>query len=209
MKNIKNALQDERGNILFLLLLAVGLFGALSYSISSGTNNSAGISAQKTFQTEKELMASIAQIQSAVQQCTLLYPGGLSGQPNVPYPLAPDDTVLPADGDTDPDNAVSIPLEDMICPGNLGDVFDSSDGNFLPSPISGMGDWEYTNNDDNDGVYLQITATNSQPHVTSALNRVIEETSSCEAALNADPDGNGACGAVCLTIWLKNPDTGC
>lgn len=217
---------NESGNVLFLLLLAVGLFAALSYTFTQDSGGGDSAQAQKSFMNEKELEAQISQIQSGIQQCNLLYTqinlssANLTNTADIDYPLATDDFSYPSsppsplpeslpDADTEPNPAFMTPLDELVCPGTYDSgsgtverVFDGVDGRFLPNPPTGFDPWTFTNYDpSSDGIYVQITANIKEGE--EALSRIATSTSSCEARLNFN-----SCGNNCLTYWFVS-EPGC
>ncbi len=195
---------NERGSVLFYIFLAVGLLAAVTYAFVKDSRQ--GVTTQNAYRIAEELQQQIQMIRAGVQECVLEYPGGggdldASGvvddtdNPNTPYPLDPSNALNPGGA------AANDQVRNLQCVGapdatrwNIFQGANNQGRNLAPIP-SGFSEWTYTN--DADGVYIQTTAPQDASSI-DALNRLLAKYESCQAELNY-----GACGARCLTVWIK------
>jgi hypothetical protein len=181
----------ERGSALIYILIAVALLAALTVAFMEPSSQQS--QSQNIHKTVTLISEQVAFVQSAIQDCVLLYPegentaayltdagpGGLTDPDAVvPYPLAPNSTHL----DTpDADRLV----KNIRCPGNPGgsndhgDIFSSSAGRFMPPAPDLFEDWQYYNG--KDGVFFWTSTDKSDAYLTAALEKLDGLYSECEA----------------------------
>lgn len=209
---------ENRGNVLFYILIAIALMGALTYSFAKDSRTN--LTTQMGHKASEELYIQASLIRAAILECSIQYPQGggdmdnngvvdASDNPNNPYPINPSSALIlraPA-GCTTTSNAtgcVSAAANDqarnMVCVGapiGQANIFQGANnkGRFLPPPPSGFGEWEYLN--DTNGVRIRITAGASAIG-SDALARLQAKFANCQADVNY-----GACGTGCMTIWVQ------
>lgn len=212
--------KNERGSALVYILIAIALLAALTVTFMEPSSQQT--SSQAGFRTATELKSQVDTIRSAVQECVLRYgrgdttPGIQISDPgaNQLYPLKPNSTYL-ASPDTDRF------VKDLRCPGNnTGTTNDHVDiwtgGKFMPTPPDLFEEWQWYNG--TDGVFFWTRTTKSDSFLRSALEKLDDNLSECEAdvitssgsANNLDVAGTVNCPAnnVCFRIWMINPGTG-
>ena len=233
-KNKGHVRNAEAGSALVYILIAIALLAALTVSFmepSSQQNQS-----QNTFKTMSDLQSQASFITSTVQECVLSHPGGditidnsLTGtDPGAKrrYPINPNSTHLPValrSGDH--------LVKNLRCPGNPGDsnnhqaIFGGTTGKFLPPPPPLFEDWKWYNGDD--GVFFWTETTKSDAYLQTALAKLDNEYSKCEAdvidarsgAVDMDSDtpdvANCPLGSTCFRVWMSltasavHQDAGC
>lgn len=212
---------SETGSALVYILIAIALLAALTVSFMEPSSQQT--SSQNTFKTVAALQGQVDTVRAAIQECILLYPQGdttivVAGY-NDPYPLDPDSTHLDASyRATAGDKSVS----EIRCPGhNDGTanqhlkLFTGSGGKFLPPPPDLFEPWEYYNGPD--GVFYWTRTDKSDAFVASALEKLDEKFSECEAdivdtsfpaagdkALDSAGTPVNDCpnGSLCFRVWL-------
>jgi hypothetical protein len=195
----------QSGSVIFYIFLAIGLLAMLTFSVidSSRTNSTA----QQGYRIAEDLYSQASNIQSAILECVYTYPDGggdldsdgdidSDDNDNIPYPLEPNDANNPATNGTS-DNEVRY----IQCPGAPSGeefIYDGvgTKGRFLPPPKWGFGEWDYYN--DSDGVRIEIVGEDDDRASVRGVNAVAGRYEACQA----DVTENGACGPLCLTIWL-------
>lgn len=198
--------RGARGSVLFYILMAVALIGALSFVVMEDSDST--VSTQVAQNTASELYAQANLIRAAVTECVLEFPGGggdLDGDndidaadnANTPYPLEPNDALNPG-GAAGNDQVRN--LKCLMSSSTARNMFQGAGnrGQLLPPPPSGYTEWTYFNTVA-DGVGMEITAPLSATHL-DALTRFMRKFSSCQAALDY-----GSCGVTCLTVWIDRP----
>lgn len=225
----KNKRAFEKGSALVYILIAIALLAALTVSFMEPSSQQT--TSQNAFKTVSSIQGQIDTIRSAVQECILLYPNGdstidTSGSgtdidANTRYPISPNSTHLPAalrSGDRLARN--------IRCPGNNGGtgnenqhekLFSGGAGKFLAPAPDLFEDWQYYNG--TDGVFYWVRTTKSDAFVASALAKLDEKFSECEADVidtSEGASGNKALdsagtvncthpasgSALCFRVWL-------
>lgn len=194
-RNFKNKRRAERGSALIYILIAIALLAALTFTFMEPSSQQT--SSQNTFKTITALQGQIDVIRSAIQECVLNYPGGdvsidNSGSGTDPgaarhYPIKPNSTHY------DGPPAAVIPktagrlVRDIRCPGqqdgpNPNDhakIFSGAAGKFMPPIVDLFEDWQYYNG--NDGVYFWTQTNKTDAYLLTALEKLDDEFSECEA----------------------------
>lgn len=207
---------SETGSALVYILIAIALLAALTFSFMEPSSQQT--SSQNTFKSVSGLQGQIDTIRSAIQECILIYPNGDSTISetgyNNPFPLNPDSTHLPTAGGY---RASDKNVSNLRCPGhNDGSadqhirIFSGGSGKFLPPPPDLFVDWQYYNGPD--GVFYWIETTKSDAFIASALAKLDEKFSACEAdiidatsgAVDLDGGSTVECsnGSSCFRIWM-------
>lgn len=227
MKTIINkkqgAFRDQRGSALIYILIAIALLGALTISFMEPSSQQT--SSQNSFKTVAGVHSQIEMIRSVIQECILRYPGGdntidisdSGTDPYAvnPYPIKPNSThytgaTLGA--------ASNRNVENLRCPGNPGNdqnhvkVFGGSTGKYLPPPPDFFDDWQYYNG--RDGVFFWMQTNKSDAFLASALDKLDDNFSECEAdvidatsgAVDMDTAGTAETecpnGYMCFRVWV-------
>lgn len=163
--------------------------------------------AQSGFNTVTELKSQVSYIRSAIQECVLTYPGGEEGlvglTPNFPYPINPASTYI-----TTP--AADNEVANIKCPGNPGDtgvdpqehanIFGGRTGKFMPPSIDLFENWIYHSGVD--GVFFYTSTDKSDAFLLSAMEKLDEEYSECEADI---VDATGGQEELTSTAGLGDP----
>lgn len=180
-----------RGSALVYILIAVALLAALTVSFMEPSSQQG--QAQNTTNIVSELYSQIGFVSSAIQECTLAYPNQENGltttqQKNAPFPINPKDTYYTTASAT-PGPAANQNVEGVRCPGNPGGsaagkqnhaaIFGATSGKFFPPPPGLFGPWEYYNGAD--GVYISIATNKTDPFIATALAKLDDRFSECEA----------------------------
>lgn len=203
----------ERGSALVYILIAIALLAALTVTFMEPSSQQA--TSQNTFESVSDLNSQVNFIRSSVQECVLTYPAGdnaLAGTTNTPYPVNPTSTYL----DTpDADDGV----RNIRCPGNPGDsndhidIFSGTSGKFMPPAPDLFTDWIYYNG--TDGVFFFTGTPNTDAYLQSAMQKLDEQFSECEAdvidasggevEMTSTADGSDPkCpnGSTCFRVWM-------
>ncbi len=238
---IPNKRASENGSALVYILIAIALLAALTVSFMEPSSQQT--SSQNTFKTVSEVQGQIDTIRSAIQECVLLYPNGdntidTSGAGSDPdardnYPINPNSTHYTS---ATPGQSGNRLVRALRCPGNPttgnaydhASIFSSASGKFMPPAPDLFGEWQYYNGAD--GVFVWIESTKSDAYIASALAKLDEKYSICEAdvidatggveALDSVPTAGVTCtaGSTCFRLWiisnaatevLVNVDGGC
>lgn len=171
----------QAGSALIYILIAIALLAALTVSFMRPSSQQS--SSQNVVTTLSDLKAQADFIRTAIQECILIYPGGDQSTPgkvlgNHPYPVNPSSTYLT-------DQASSDAVRHVRCPGNPGTstdhsaIFGVKTGKALPPPPNLFEDWHYYNG--KDGVFYYTRTAKSDAFLKTALERLDEEFSECEA----------------------------
>lgn len=225
---------SERGSALIYILIAVALLAALTVSLMEPSGQQA--QSQNATNVFTELDGQVGFITSAISECVLTHPDQDSElttteQQNAPYPINPSDPYFDnqsADPLSDPDDTVKY----IRCPGNPGGsgsnnqdharIFGGASGKFMPPAPALFGEWEYYNGAD--GVTITISSSKTDPYIESALQRLDDKFSECEAEVidrrssgalsittDTTPGSSGAreCagGAICFRYWIIQKST--
>lgn len=215
---------SEHGSALVYILIAIALLAALTVSFMEPSSQQT--SSQNSFKTVAALQGQIDSIRSAMQECVLLYPNGDSaitdaGADNK-YPINPDSAYYtPATPGRSGDRLV----RNMRCPGNPttanaydhAKIFTGSSGKFLPPPPDLFEEWQLYNG--TDGVFYWTRTSKTDAFITSALEKLDEKFSECEADvivsggsaadMDSDATAQATCPAneVCFRVWVINKAT--
>lgn len=210
---------SQRGSALIYILIAIALLAALTATFMDSSSQQT--SSQNTFNTVTDLNSQINFIRSAIQECVLTYPDGAADlvgvSSNPPYPINPTSTYFSAPAAPSANNnAVNV-----RCPGNPQGhvkqhavIFGGSSGKFLPPIPRLFNDWSYWNSVD--GVFFFTSTNKTDAFLTTALTRLDEQFSECEAdvinnsasgsALNITTSGGSGptcpANSWCFRIWL-------
>lgn len=217
---------SETGSALVYILIAIALLAALTVSFMEPSSQQT--SSQNSFKTVAGLQGQIDIIRSSMQECVLLYPNGdatidTSGagsdpDANVKFPINPDSTHYTS---ATPGRSGDRLVRNMRCPGNptTGNAYDhalifgGSGGKFMAPPPDLFDDWQLYNG--KDGVFYWTETDKTDAFVSSALEKLDEKFSECEAdvidtsdlpagAKDLDSDGTLTCPAnnLCFRIWV-------
>lgn len=144
--------ESQKGNVLFYILIAVVLLGALSYTMSRNSGEQTSVSVQAT-RIAEELNSQALLIRTAILECVLVN--------NFGYPAT-----------------VSTPVKDLECQidniPTYRPIFTGTASRVLPLPPKPFGDWVYSN-DGAGNISLSIEAPGSaagQAGVISGLNQL-------------------------------------
>jgi len=213
----------ESGSALIYILIAIALLAALTVSFMQPSGNQT--QTNNAFKTVSELQSQVDFIRSAVQECVLSHPGGdksmhTGGTPTEPdadhrYPLDPTSahfTGSTLGAETAGDNFVRL----LRCPGNPGGdvnnhepLFGGTTAKFMPPEPKLFNDWRWYNN--TDGVFFWIDTQNTDAFIGSALEKLTEEFSACEANVITPSDAvrtlasgglNCTANSYCFRVWM-------
>lgn len=238
LPRIKTQRASEHGSALVYILIAIALLAALTVSFMEPSSQQT--SSQNTFKTVAALQGQVDTIRSAIQECVLLFPNGdgcieddtpaycTTTDTDTPgadkrYPLDPNSLHYT---NATPGRSGDSLVRNMRCPGDNGGqnadhdnharVFSGGSGKFLSPPPDLFEEWEIYNG--SDGVFYWTRTTKSDAFISSALQKLDEKFSECEAdvidASSGDvdidsgstvtcPDTN-----LCFRVWVVNNGTG-
>jgi len=201
----------QKGSALVYILIAIALLAALTATFMDSSSQQT--SSQSTYNSVTDISSQVNLIRSTIQECVLTYPAGdtaLAGSVNIPYPLNPDSAYL-----LNPNSANNNVVSALRCPGNPGTsndhakIFGGSSGKFMPPPPKLFENWQYYNGAD--GVFFYTRTTKTDSFLATALAKLDEQFSECEAdvitgAYNLTTLGGAgpACPAsnLCFRVWL-------
>ena len=190
--NLASHPHKEAGSALIYILIAIALLAALTASFMQPSSQQT--SSQNTFKTAAAMQGQVDIIRSAIQECVLSYPQGdltidTSGSgtdegANRRYPIKPNSThytgadIGPAGGRL---------VSDIRCPGDQDGadandhdkIFGGASGKFLAPPPDLFEDWQYYNG--TDGIYFWTQTDKSDAFILSALEKLDDNFSECEA----------------------------
>ncbi len=202
---------SQKGSALVYILIAIALLAALTVTFMDSSSQQT--SSQSSFNTITDINSQANLIRSTIQECVLTYPAGdaaLTTSVNTPYPLNPDSAYL-----LNPTVAGNNIVSALRCPGNPGNsndhvkIFGGSSGKFVPPAPKLFLDWQYFSGVD--GVFFYTRTTKTDSFLTTALAKLDDQFSECEAdvvtgAYNMTTLGAGgpvcAAGSTCFRIWL-------
>jgi hypothetical protein len=191
-KKMKNG-KTQKGSALIYILIAIALLAALTASLMDSSSQQT--SSQNTFNIVTELNGQVSFIRSAVQECVLNYSAGetgLIGTSNFPYPINPSSAYFTAPASP----AANDNVANIRCPGNPGNtkehepIFGGTSGKFLPPKPNLFNDWVYYNG--NDGVFFYTGTDKTDAFLSSALAKLDDQYSECEADVIDNSAGGSA-----------------
>lgn len=219
---------SQKGSALVYILIAIALLAALTFSFMEPSSQQT--SSQNTFKAEAALQGQVDVIRSAIQECVLSYPegdntidatgSGTDEGATKRYPIKPNSTHYDSPAATIPKTTGRL-VADIRCPGdqngsNKNDhdlIFGGASGKFLSPPPDLFDPWQYYNGID--GVYFWTQTDKTDAFILSALEKLDENYSECEADvidatsgieyLDSDgPPGETACpvGHVCFRVRM-------
>lgn len=183
--------ETQTGSALVYILIAIALLAALTFTFMEPSSQQT--SSQGSFRTVAAMQGQIDIIRSALQECVLSYRRGdrdidatVSGTDPLArknYPIKPNSTHY--NGATIGPTAGRL-AKDIRCPGNSpsndnnhAKIFGGTSGKFLPAPPDLFEDWEYYNGQD--GVYFWTKTDKTDAFIDTALQKLDDELSECEA----------------------------
>lgn len=214
----------ERGSALVYILIAIALLAALTVTFMEPSSQQT--SSQSGFRTATAIQSQVDLIRSAIQECVLRYGRGddtINGEAseanaNETYPINPNSLHLPVglrsgnrnvSGLRCPGNNPGNPNEDQHAP-----IW--ANGKFMPQPPDLFEAWQYYNGAD--GVFFWTRTTKSDSFLQSALEKLDDNYSECEAdiitaggaAIDLDTGTTVTCPAnnKCFRIWVINNGSG-
>ena len=213
----------EKGSALVYILIAIALLAALTATFMDSSSQQT--TSQNTFNTVTDLNSQVNFIRSGIQECVLTYPGGdaqWSGTfANQPYPIDPDRTEF-----LNPASFSQVRY--LGCPGNNtstvtdmvhAKIFGGSSGKFMPPPPNLFSEWTYSNTVD--GVFFFTSTDKGDAFLSTALAKLDDQYSECEADIINNASGGsamnisslGASGpkcpanSTCFRIWMITQGT--
>lgn len=214
----------ERGSALVYILIAIGLMAALTVSFMNSDSQQSR--SQNAFKVAQTLNAQIQTIRSAIEGCTILYPGGdntVAGSTDpgyiTPYPVNPDsDHFTGSTLGKETDRSIA----GIRCPGNPGDtndhtpIFGASTGKNAPTAPDILENWVYFNGTKTvgsttyTGVYIMTRSSRSDPYIVEAFDKVDSQFTGCEVDSVDATDDDCPAGNVCLRYWIvRQAPLGC
>lgn len=232
----QNKRAAEQGSALVYILIAIALLAALTVTFMEPSSQQT--TSQNSFRTLSEVESQANVIRSAVQECVLSYPRGdkciNNGSPGWCTTAATTDPAAKKNYPLNPNSAHYVNatpaqsgdrlVRNIRCPGNNGGnnadhdnhelIFTGSSGKFLPPPPELFGDWQYYN--ETDGVFFWTATSKTDSFITTALTKLDEKFSECEADVidnsangtAMDLDSTSAAGAtcpansICFRLWM-------
>lgn len=230
--NLPNKRASEKGSALIYILIAIALLAALTFTFMEPSSQQT--SSQSTFKTLSAVQGQADIIRAAIQEC-VLSAGPRAGNSDTTidttvsgtdpgaralYPLKPDS--LHFTGATPGPTTGERFVKDLRCPNknpggvNVNDhelMFQGGSGKFMPPAPDLFEDWQYYNG--TDGVFFWTQTDKSDAFLMSALEKLDEKFSSCEAdiidastggakALDSGTPAEVECadGYVCFRVWM-------
>ena len=221
-----NLRKAERGSALVYILIAIALLAALTVTFMEPSSQQT--SSQNTFKTASALQGQVDVIRSAMQECVLSYPqgdgtidtgvAGTDPDARDNYPINPNSDFYI--GSTDGQSGDRL-VRNLRFPGNQTGVqpndhdllFGGGSGKYLQPAPDLFSDWQYYNGED--GIYFWTETAKSDAFLNTALTKLDEKYSECEAdvvdatggVVNLDSDGppgvtQCTSGSLCFRIWL-------
>lgn len=214
----RNDRSGERGSALVYILIAIALLAALTVTFMEPSSQQT--SSQAGFRTATQIQSQADMIRSAVQECVLRYGQGdnnITGEPteaaaNVIYPINPNSAYLPAGLQSGNRN-----VSGLRCPGHNDGTAENhqpiwTGGKFMPAPPDLFEPWQWYNGDD--GVFFWTRTTKSDAFLLSALQKLDDNYSECEAdiidarsgAVDMDSDATSQATCpdenICFRVWM-------
>ncbi|MCB1782474.1 MAG: hypothetical protein KDI13_00615 [Alphaproteobacteria bacterium] len=190
MKYSMNKRASQSGSALVYILIAIALLAALTVTFMEPSSQQS--TSQNTLRTVSEIQSQADLIRSAIQQCVLSYQKGdktidnsaLGTDPFARrnYPIKPNSTHFSSA--TIGPTAGRL-VKDIRCPGDPGNnvnhikIYGGTSGKYLPPAPSLFGDWKYYNGQD--GVFFWIETNKSDAFIQTALAKLDDNYSECEA----------------------------
>ena len=224
MKTDRYNLANESGSALVYILIAIALLAALTFSFMEPSSQQT--SSQNTFKTVAALQGQIDQIRSTIQECVLSYPRGDKAIPTgsgdddegarTNYPIRPDSDYFTGATATGPTTGTRL-VRDIRCPGQKdggslakdhAPMFGGKSGKFMGNAPDLFEDWQYYNGVD--GVFFWTYTDKTDAFITSALTKLDENFSECEAdvisgndpALDAAGDVQCDTNTICFRVRM-------
>ena len=231
---------SEKGSALVYILIAIALLAALTVSFMEPSSQQT--SSQNTFKTVAAIQGQIDSIRAAIQECVLLFPNGdgcieddtpaycTTTDTDTPgadqrYPLDPDSLHY---ANATPGRSGDSLVRNMRCPGDNGGqnadhdnhelIFSGAAGKFLGPAPDLFDDWQIYNA--TDGVFYWTETDKTDAFVASALAKLDEKFSECEAdvidtsdapagAKDLDSGSTISCPAnhLCFRVWMLQNGT--
>ncbi|MEM7679762.1 MAG: hypothetical protein AAF182_02000, partial [Pseudomonadota bacterium] len=221
-----NTVRSNKGSALVYILIAIALLAALTVTFMEPSSQQT--SSQNTFKTVSSVKRQADFIQSALQECILSFSdgdneidtseSGTDPGARTNYPIAPNSEYYDGSEDGQYNNRF---VRNLRCPGDKLEpeptnehqkMFGGGGGKFLPPAPDFFSEWKYYNG--TDGVYYWIETDKSDAFLTTALKRIDDNFSECEAdVINAtggaiDLDSGSPAqtqcpnNSLCLRVWL-------
>jgi len=229
-----SANHGETGSALVYILIAIALLAALTVSFMEPSSQQT--SSQNTFKTAISLQGDVNTIRSAIQECVLSFPKGdrcinggsasfcttasiTDAGARTNYPLQPDSAHFI---NATPGQSGDRLASNIRCPGNNGGenadhdnhakIFGGGSGKFLAPPSDLFEPWQYYNA--TDGVYFWTETDKTDAFILSALEKLDDKFSECEAdvidasggAIDLDSAGTAdtqcPSGSICFRVRM-------
>jgi len=189
MFNKKDFLKDTQGNALFLILIAVALFAALSYAVTQSGRGGGGIDREQAAITAAEMTQYAAGLRTAAMRMTIT---GVN-ENQLDFDPTDDASSTPADDDFNNDVFMSEGggAIQQDPPGNSGATSYIYLDATASSPSNGWYVWDLGSNAQPDGREVLVAANGLDANVCSEINRGLglDPTPVAQAtAIEVNPD---------------------